>query len=295
MLQSERVALITGAGKGLGAAFAKSLALDGCKVMVNNRSHPNTPSSAQKIATELQEQNYVADFEDSPVHEEGAATTIISNTLKRFGRLDVLVLNAGISGPAMKINDQGDPKLRQIMEINFFANTALIDAALPYLRESSAGRIVFIASSAGLYGVRGRAPYAASKAALIAYAKTLADELSRTNIRVNIIAPYAATNMTSAENAAVDEDLHPSHATAAATWFARPDCHANGQVWMAGAKYFARSATIEGIGGGCVNPTPDWFGEHINALSSVENGTEFSGAEAAFAHFYKKAKQNNHN
>ncbi len=290
MTSIKRVALVTGAGKGLGAAFAQSLAQDGCGVMVNNRSHPGQPSSAKQVATQLQSKGFDAAFEETPVDTAGAAQSIIFNTIERFGQLDVLVLNAGISGPATKIGSGEDAKLRAVMDINFFANTELVEAALPHLRKSDAGRILFIASSAGLYGVRGRAPYAASKAALIAYAKTLAHELARTDIRVNVLAPYAATAMTSTQDTAIDPALLPENAAAAATWLARPNCDRNGEVWMSGANYFARAGVVEGEGGGDLHADPDWFGAHVETLSVIEGGTECFGAEQAFAQFFKKAK-----
>ena len=286
---SQRVALVTGAGKGLGAAFAKVLAEDGHRVMVNNRTHPNTPSSAKSVADDLRANGFDADWEGSAVDGEGAADTIIQNTLERFDRLDTLVLNAGITGPAVKIGTGQPTDLHTVMDINFFANVALIEAALPALRQSSAGRILLIASSAGLYGVRGRAAYAASKGALIAFGLTLADELRRSPIRVNILAPYAATAMTSDQGETTNPALVPENAVAAATWLCRPDCNRSGDIWMAGADYVARAAVKEGQGGSLKGFDANYFGANIDALSQIDPGEESVGAEAAFAKFFKKA------
>lgn len=284
-----RVALVTGAGKGLGAAFAEALAQDGHRVMVNNRSHPNIPSSAQATAESLRAKGFDAQAEESAVDKDGAASTIIQNTLDVYGQLDTLVLNAGITGPAVKIGTGEQTELQSVMDINFFANVALIEAALPALKRSPAGRILLIASSAGLYGVRGRAAYAASKGALIGFGLTLADELKRTPIRVNILAPYAATAMTSDQGETTHPALAPNNAVAAATWLCRPECDRSGDIWMSGANYVARAAVKEGQGGMLSDAGPDDFAARIDTLCQIDPGKEFSGAEAAFAHFFKKA------
>ncbi|MFT5329459.1 MAG: NAD(P)-dependent dehydrogenase (short-subunit alcohol dehydrogenase family) [Parasphingorhabdus sp.] len=289
-MKKQRTALVTGAGKGLGAAFARGIAADGSAVMVNNRSHEGQPSSAKNIADSLIAQGFTASHDDHAVDGKGAADAIIGHVVATWGGLDILVLNAGITGPAAKVGTLTDADIRAVMEINFHANTALIDAALPHLMASTAGRILFIASSAGLYGVRGRASYAASKGALIAYARTLADELSRTSVRVNILAPYAATNMTAAQGEALNEALHPDKATAAAVWLTRPECQRTGETWIAGGNYFCRATAIESVGGGTPDATADWFGENVERLSAMGNGQEHSGAEAAFADFFNRAK-----
>lgn len=284
-----RVALVTGAGKGLGAAFARALAQDGHRVMVNNRCHPNVPSSAQRTVDAIRADGYKAKAEESAVDGDNAAETIIENSIKAFGQLDTLVLNAGITGPAVKFGGGEPTELETVMRINFFANVALVEAALPSLKQSPAGRILLIASSAGLYGVRGRAAYAASKGALIAFGLTLADELRRTPVRVNILAPYAATAMTQTRGETLPPALSPDHAVAAATWLCRPECERTGEVWMSGADYVARAAVKEGHGGKLNGKSADDFGANVEALSRIEPGEEHTGAEAAFAHFFKKA------
>lgn len=289
-MEKQRTALVTGAGKGLGAAFARGLAADGNTVTVNNRSHDGQPSSAKQVADDLIAQGFSASHDDHPVDGKGAAEAIISHAVDKWGGLDILVLNAGITGPAAKVGSLADADIRSVMEINFHANTALVDAALPHLMASSAGRILFIASSAGLYGVRGRASYAASKGALIAYARTLADELARTSARVNILAPYAATNMTAGQGEALGEMLHPDKAAAAAIWLTRPACQRTGEIWITGGGYFCRAAATENIGGGTPDASADWFGENVQRLSMMENGREHAGAEAAFADFFHRIK-----
>ena len=144
---NQRVTLVTGAGNGLGEAFAYACARRGDAVIANNRVHADRPSSAAALADALRAEGYSAGVDEHSVDADGAAEAIVANALDQFGRLDGIILNAGISGPAARVADSDLSDLRAVMEINFFANAALVQAALPHLEQSPAGRIVLIASS----------------------------------------------------------------------------------------------------------------------------------------------------
>ena len=163
-----RVAIVTGAGKGLGRAFAEALAAGGLRVVVNNRRRPDEPSSADAVVEAIRARGGEAVAEYSDVRDADAPGALVARALETWGRLDAVILNAGVNGPAAKVETLDPAALREVMEINFFANVALVQAALPHLQAAESGRLLFVASSAGLYGVRGRAPYSASKGALIA-------------------------------------------------------------------------------------------------------------------------------
>ena len=283
---NQRVTLVTGAGNGLGEAFAYACARRGDAVIANNRVHADRPSSAAALADALRAEGYSAGVDEHSVDADGAAEAIVANALDQFGRLDGIILNAGISGPAARVADSDLSDLRAVMEINFFANAALVQAALPHLEQSPAGRIVLIASSAGLHGLKGRAPYAASKAALIAYGRSLALELRRTNIRTNIFAPYAATKMTGGQDEVTDERLLPEHAAPGAAWLSSEQCDANGEIWVGGAGQFRRAAMVEGAVGSKPDADAQWLAENAGNLRSLEPHREFPGGEAAFADFY---------
>ena len=283
---TQRVTLVTGAGNGLGEAFAHACARRGDAVIANNRVHPDRPSSAAKLVERLRSEGYLAGVDEHSVDAQGAAEGIVANALDQFGRLDGIILNAGISGPAAKVAESDMSDLRAVMEINFFANASLVQAALPHLEASPAGRIVLIASSAGLHGLKGRAPYAASKAALIAYGRSLALELRRTNIRTNIFAPYAATKMTGGEDEVTDERLLPENAAAGAAWLSSEQCDANGEIWVGGGGQFRRAAMVEGAGGSRPDADAQWLCDNAEELRSLQPHREFPGGEAAFADFY---------
>lgn len=278
-----RTAVVTGAGGGLGAAFARALAARGERVLVNNRSHADRPSSAHAVAEAITAAGGVAMAETSAVDAGGAAEAIVGAALDAFGGIDTLVLNAGISGPAAKLPGQAMADWRSVMEINLFANVALVSAALPHLLASPAGRIVFVSSSAGLHGVRGRAPYSASKGALNAFAMALAAEQARGSLRVNVLSPYADTAMTRTTDAAGDPRLSPEKVVPALLALTDPACMANGRIVIAGAGSARLAAAMESA----------TFSARSGADMAVLLGQDplpgprrYPHAEAAFADFF---------
>nr|WP_310522402.1 SDR family NAD(P)-dependent oxidoreductase [Polymorphobacter sp.] len=288
---SSRVVLVTGAGKGLGAAFATAFAATGARLLVNNRHSGPGTSSAETLAAHLRSHGTTATADTHAVDTPGAAKAIIAAAITAHGRLDTLILNAGITGPVAKVGALAEADLRQVVETNFFANTALVTAALPHLRAGPAGRIVFIASTAGLHGLKGRSAYAASKGALIGYALSLADELRRDAIGVNILAPYAATPMTAGAPTEADPLMNPAHAAPAAVWLGSPACTTTGEIWIAGAGRFRRAVTLESRGLGKVDATPDWLAENAAAIADMVGARSYSGAEKAFADLHADTRE----
>ena len=278
-MESHRVAIVTGAGNGLGAAFARALAAEGTTVVVNNRRHPDRPFPAEAVVEGIRAAGGRATADDHAVDASGAAEAIVANALDRHERLDALILNAGISGPAMKIG-AGDTALAEVMAINFFANAGLVEAALPAIRSATAGRIVFVSSTGGLHGVRGRAAYSASKGALNGYALSLADELRHTTTRVNIIAPYAATKMTAQPGRDADPALEPTGAAAMLVWLASAVCRRTGEIWVAGAGHVRAAQAMESAGAR-FDPGV------LDRLAAMPDARGYPGGEAAFADFYR--------
>lgn len=284
-----RVVVITGAGKGLGRAFALHAASSGARVVVNNRKRDGEPSSADAVVAEIKAAGgeAIADYHD--VRDASAAEGLANAALKAWGRIDAIVLNAGVNGDAARFANQTADGFRDVLETNFFANLAILQAALPHISAAGAGRVILVASSAGLYGVRGRAPYAASKGALIGLGLTLSHELRRDGVGVNVLAPYAATQMTAETMAAqkeIGERMTAESVAPVATWLASAECDANGEIWVVGGGYVRRARMMEGDGA------------HFAALGDVPAALEtarpmqgaagFAGAEASFMDFAAK-------
>lgn len=279
-----RSAIVTGAGNGLGAAFAEALAADGTAVLVNNRRHPDRPDSAASVTDIINARSLTAVADGHAVDAPGAGQAIVEAALRAFGRLDVLVLNAGISGPAIKVG-QGDTRIDEVMAINFRSAVDLTEAALPMVRQSPAGRIVFVSSTGGLHGVRGRAAYAASKGAMIGWALSLADELRRTSIRVNVLAPYASTKMTARPDTPPDERADPRAVAPLLTWLCSPQLDRTGEIWVSGAGHMRAARAMESE---TLPINPDALNADADRLSAMPRPRFYPGGEAAFADFYQE-------
>jgi NAD(P)-dependent dehydrogenase (short-subunit alcohol dehydrogenase family) len=210
-MSENRVALVTGANKGTGLQIAKDLALQGLTVLIGSRKLENGEKAARSIAGK-------AHAIQLDVTDLASITAAAERIHKEFGRLDVLVNNAGTAGEfpdrtpleeRLKFNVPGQSPLsyvRSVYETNVFGVIAVTQAMLPLLREAPAGRIVNLGSSAAslalnskpdfslrnLFGVA----YGPSKAALSATTLAFAIELEKTNIKVNIVCPgYVATDL----------------------------------------------------------------------------------------------------
>ena len=278
---TQRSTIVTGAGVGLGAAFARAIAKDGAAVFVNNRRHAGRAYPAEDVASAIRSDGGEAVTDEHAVDAADGPDGLIAAALDRFGRLDALVLNAGISGPAIKVGE-GDTALEEVMATNFFANARIVEAALPHLRRSTAARIVFVSSTGGLHGVRGRAAYGASKGAVTGYALSLADELRRDGIMVNVLAPYAQTKMTDRPDREPDPRLAPDGAAPICAWLASPACDRTGEIWVAGGGHIRAAKAME-------SRAAPFDPAALEDLSRIPEPRGYRGGEAAFADFYKDA------
>ncbi|RFB05135.1 SDR family NAD(P)-dependent oxidoreductase [Parvularcula marina] len=186
-----RVALITGAGGGLGRTHALYLAGKGAKVVVNDLS----AEAAVNVVHEIQEQGGEAMAITCSVTDEADVTSMMSRIIDEWGRIDILINNAGIlrdkSFGKMNLDD-----FRLVMDVHLMGAAICCHKVWPIMRAQNYGRIVMTTSSSGLYGNFGQANYGAAKMALVGLMQTLAIEGERYDIRVNALAPTAATQMT---------------------------------------------------------------------------------------------------
>ncbi|HVU30419.1 MAG TPA: SDR family NAD(P)-dependent oxidoreductase [Sphingomicrobium sp.] len=186
-----RVAIVTGAGSGLGRSHARFLAGKGARVVVNDLSK----DAADMVASEIEAAGGEAIACAASVTDEAAIAGLVSATMAKWGRVDILVNNAGIlrdkSFAKMPLED-----FRLVLEVHLMGSVICTRAAWPIMREQQFGRIVMTSSSSGLYGNFGQSNYGAAKMALVGLMQTLALEGEKYNIRVNCLAPSAATGMT---------------------------------------------------------------------------------------------------
>ncbi len=180
-----RVALVTGAAQGIGAAVARSLAQEGCDVAVLDRT---AGACLDRVAEQIRAHGRRALVIEGDVRDmEGAARTV-QRVQAELGSLDILVANAGISRDAV-IWKMDEAAWNDVIDVNLKGCFTFSRAAAPALRARSWGRIVAVASINGIRGKFGQSNYAASKAGLIGLCKSLARELGRFGVTVNVVAP----------------------------------------------------------------------------------------------------------
>jgi NAD(P)-dependent dehydrogenase (short-subunit alcohol dehydrogenase family) len=244
-----RVALVTGAGKGLGRAYALLLAGRGAAVVVNNRKREpaGEKGSADRVADEIVAAGGKAVANYDSVESAAAGERMVKAALDAFGRLDVLINNAGIDQHAALHNTPID-EFERVIAVNLMGTVYATKAALPAMRAQNYGRIVVSTSSAGLYGLHGLTAYSASKGALVAFTRALAQECARRDIRVNAIAPYALTPMTERQGVDTSQLSGPELVAPLVAWLASEPCTANGETFIAGSGHFGRAWAVENAG-----------------------------------------------
>lgn len=188
---SKRVAAVTGAGQGLGKAYAEALAAAGAFVLVNDFN----ADLAKAVADGIVKAGGRAEPHPGNVATPGYFDELVAHAAKRHGSYDIIVNNAGISRAAMLWN-MTDEQWDEVISVQQTACFRSIRAAARQMKEQNFGRIINVTSAAALDGSIGQINYAAAKGAIIAMTKTAARELGRYNITSNCIAPVASTPMT---------------------------------------------------------------------------------------------------
>jgi NAD(P)-dependent dehydrogenase (short-subunit alcohol dehydrogenase family) len=236
----DKVVAITGAGKGLGRAYAHYLAAHGAKVVVNNRSHTGEPqSSADKVVAEIVAAGGTAVAETSSVEDPASGDRLLAVALDNFGRIDALIANAAIIENAT-FRKQTLEELRHNLDINLVGTLNVTHPMFRHMCEQRSGSIVIAVSSAGLFGQLGLPGYSTSKAALIGLMRSLSLEGRSRNVAVNAISPYAATQMTDGHvTDAAFERLAPEHVAPVAAWLTTGAV--SGEVIVAGGGGVARA------------------------------------------------------
>ena len=192
-LSPRRVALVSGAGRGIGASIAAALAKDGADIALNyNRDE----AAAQETADRLGALGARVRLYQGSVGDAAACERIVEAAAGDFGRLDILVHNAGIASRGLPVAKTSPEEVEKLMRVHAFGAFYLAHYALPHLLAAPRGDIVMLSSIATLVPQAGGAPYNMAKAAIEALAKTLAKEVNRHGIRVNVVAPgLTATDM----------------------------------------------------------------------------------------------------
>jgi len=191
LLLSGRVAIVTGAGGGLGRAHALALARSGARVLVNDLDQ----DAAQAVCREIEEQGGQALANHANVQQLAEVEAMVTQVLQQWGQVDILVNNAGVlrdrTFAKMELDD-----FRLVLDVHIMGSVNCTRAVWLHMKDRGYGRVIFTTSSSGLYGNFGQSAYSAAKMALVGLMQTLALEGQRYGIHVNCLAPSAATAMT---------------------------------------------------------------------------------------------------
>lgn len=279
-----QVAIVTGAGLGLGRSHALGLAARGAKVVVNDLGGARdgsggNRSAAETVVEEIRQQGGEAIANGANVSEFGEVEDMVAQALNEWGRVDILVNNAGI------LRDKSFAKLdlddfSKVMDVHLMGAVNSTKACWELMREQAYGRIVMTSSASGLYGNFGQSNYAAAKMAVVGLMNTLCQEGAKYDIRVNALAPCAATRMTEGllpEQAY--ELLQPETVTPGLLYLVSTD-GPNRCILSAGGGSFAVTR-IEETPGVCLLPddlSPEGIAENWQAISAGEGQRELQGA-----------------
>lgn len=290
-----RVAVITGAGSGLGRSHALFLASRGAKVVVNDLGGAvdgsgASTSAGEKVVAEIKAAGGEAiPNADSVATPEGAAN-IIQSAINNYGQVDILINNAG------NLRDKSFSKLQPedfdaVVDVHLSGSAYCTLAAWPHMKDAGYGRIVMTTSSAGLFGNFGQGNYAAAKMGVFGLMNALKHEGRKFNININTLAPMALTRMT--EDIMSDKIkplVKPEFVTPIVAWFCAEENTTSGDVIEAGAGYYAKVQVVEGAGvvlGGGEIPTPEEIQANYDKITDMSEAKAFDSASDIMRHVFR--------
>lgn len=248
----DKVAVVTGAGGGLGRCHALELARRGAKVVVNDfgggadgSGHSATP--AQTVVEEILAAGGEAIANHASVSDEQGAASIVRDAMDNFGRVDIVINNAGI------LRDKSFSKVsmedfHKVIDVHLWGSVHVTRAAWPHMIAQQYGRILMTTSSSGLFGNFGQSNYGTAKMGVIGLMNALKQEGAKYNIHINAIAPVAATRLTEALMPdEMKKALGPETVTPAALYLCSAEAP-SGMILQAAGGHYQRIAIVEGKG-----------------------------------------------
>jgi NAD(P)-dependent dehydrogenase (short-subunit alcohol dehydrogenase family) len=267
-----KVALVTGAGGGIGRAHALLLAERGARVVVNDAGvaldgsvTANEP--AAEVVEEIRALGGVAVADANSVATPSGGAACVARAIEEFGRIDLVVHNAGISGRS-PIETLSEERLRSVVDVHLFGAFHVVQPAWPHFVAEGAGRIVLTTSGVGLFGLPGAAAYAVGKMGLVGLVRTLAIEGAPHGILVNGVAPIAQTRMAGQVFGDLSDKIDPALVASAVVALGHPSCALTGRIISAGG---GRVAEV------FLGVTPGYFSADLtpeDVLAHVEEITD---------------------
>ncbi|MBV8967260.1 MAG: SDR family NAD(P)-dependent oxidoreductase [Mycobacteriaceae bacterium] len=269
----DRVVVVTGAGRGLGRAYALLLAARGARVVVNDSGVSATGEGvdagpAQEAAQEIMAAGGEAVACTDTVATPAGGQAIIATALDRYGRIDVLIHNAGIVRRA-SLKEMTYQDFDAVVDVHLRGAFYVVRPAFPVMCQSGYGRVVLTSSIGGLYGNRGVANYAVAKAGILGLSNAVALEGAAEGVKCNVIVPAAVTRMADGLDTSHYPPMGPELVAPAVGWLAHETCSVTGEIIVAIAGRVARAAVAETPG----VYRPSWSIEDVGELIDVIRDT----------------------
>ena len=264
-----KVAIITGAGGGLGRQHALLLASRGALVVINDLGGAldgsgSDKGAAQKVVDEIVALGGVAVADTNSVSTPEGGAAIVKSAVDAYGRVDIVINNAGILRDKSFHNLTPD-LMNPVFDVHLKGAFHVTQPAFVLMREQGYGRIISTSSAAGVFGNFGQANYGAAKMGLVGFMRVLAVEGAKYNIKANAIAPLALTRMTeSLFSCAMAEKLQPELISPIVAFLAHEDCPVSGEVYSVGCCRVARVF---------IGETPGYFNANLT-MEDVRNNFE---------------------
>lgn len=271
-----RTVIVTGAGRGIGRAHALAFAERGANVVVNDLggSRDGAGASAEPANAVVEEivragGHAVADLGD--ISEEAGAGALVEAALAAFGRVDVVVNNAGIYHEGTPFGDTTLEHFERFWRVHLGGTVNVTRAAWPHFVAQGSGRVVNTGSCGGLYGQPGAPAYSSAKAAIHGFSAALALEALPHGIHVNEVAPAALTRMADEfadreQQQLMEKILRADLVSPVVLWLAHDSCPVNGHVYEAGGGRIGRVWIGEAQGAWDAAPTPEFVAEHLGQI-----------------------------
>jgi NAD(P)-dependent dehydrogenase (short-subunit alcohol dehydrogenase family) len=276
----DRVAVVTGGGRGLGRSYALLLASQGAKVVVNDPGGSLTGNGAadagpaEEVVREITAAGGDAVASTESVATPAGGKAIIDTALDRYGRIDVLIHNAGIVRRA-SLKEMTYDDFEAVVDVHLRGAFHVVRPAFPVMCDAGYGRIVLTSSIGGLYGNHGVANYAVAKAGVIGLSNVAAMEGAADGVKSNVIVPAAVTRMAEGIDTSAYPPMGPELVAPAVGWLAHESCSVTGEVLIALAGRVARAVVAETPG----VYRPSWsiadVGEHIGAIRDASDPVIF--------------------
>ena len=269
-----RVAVVTGAGRGLGRAYAQLLASRGAKVVVNDAGGSLAGEGADAgpaghVVSEITAAGGEAVACTASVATREGGDAIIRSAIENYGGIDILIHNAG-NVRRGSLKEMSHEDFDAVLDVHLRGAFNVVRPAFPVMCEAGYGRIVLTSSIGGLYGNRDVANYAAAKAGVIGLSNVAALEGAAEGVRCNVIVPAAVTRMAAGIDTSAYPPMDPELVAPVVGWLAHESCSVTGEMFVALAGRVARAVIAESPGVYRPSWTVEDVAEHLDAIRSIE-------------------------